>query len=144
VDGRRRDDPRHHAVPGPARLQLGPVYGDDVTPYDLERGTAAGTVTLTTKADDVMLARWNNWLYGTPTPAAGTKPVKRVPPLGSFAATLTKKDSASNTIGSFNVQRPGHPLADPGERRAGARVRAAAISASRGRCGGSARTRCTR
>jgi hypothetical protein len=80
---------------------IGPVYGDDVTAYDLERGTAIGTITLTTKADDVMLARWYNWLYGTPTPTAGTKPIKRIPPLGSFSTALTKKDSAGNTIGSF-------------------------------------------
>jgi hypothetical protein len=80
---------------------IGPVYGDDVTAYDLERGTAIGTITLTTKADDVMLARWYNWLYGTATPTATTKPIKRIPPLGSFSTTLTKKDSAGNTIGSF-------------------------------------------
>jgi hypothetical protein len=86
---------------------ISPSYGDDVTPYALERGTPTMVITATTKADDVMLARWNNWLYGTPTPPAGTKPIKRVPALGSFSAAMAKKDSAENTIGSFNFSAPG-------------------------------------
>jgi hypothetical protein len=86
---------------------IGPVFGDNVTPYDISRGTPTAVVTCTAEADDVMIGRWNNWLYGTPTPSAGTKPVLRLPPLGSFACNLVKKDSASNTIGSFAATVPG-------------------------------------
>lgn len=86
---------------------LSPVFGDNVTPYDIARGTPTAVVTCTAEADDVMVGRWNNWLYGTPTPSAGTKPILRLPPLGSFGANFTKKDSAGNTIGSFQATVPG-------------------------------------
>jgi hypothetical protein len=86
---------------------IGPIYGDNVTPYDIARGTPTAIVTCTAEADDVMVGRWNNWLYGTPTPSPGTKPILRLPPLGSFNCNLLKKDSAANTIGSFLASVPG-------------------------------------
>jgi hypothetical protein len=42
-----------------------------------------------------------------PVLAMPTKPVKRVPPLGSFSATLAKKDSSGSTIGTFSFTAPG-------------------------------------
>jgi hypothetical protein len=86
---------------------LSPIYGDDIIPFDVTRGNASAVITVTTQADDVMQARWNNWLYGTPTPAAGTKPIKRLPPLGAFHGDLVKKDSAGSTIGELLLDIPG-------------------------------------
>jgi hypothetical protein len=83
-----------------------PAYGDSPTPFDIARGQASATVTTTVSADSDFLAAWNTWIYGTPTPGAGAKPNKRVPPSGSYSFTLSKKDSAGNTIGSFNALFP--------------------------------------
>jgi hypothetical protein len=88
-------------------LDLSFVYGDSVTPFDLQRGNVGATVGTTVLFDDTMLARWNTWIYGTATPTAGTKPQGRVPPVGSYACNLVKKDSAGNTIGSFKATFPG-------------------------------------
>lgn len=88
-------------------LGLSFVYGDDVVPFDTQRGNAGATIGATVLMDDTMLAKWNVWVYGLATPTAGTKPLKRLPPLGSYVCTLTKKDSAGNTIGSFVANFPG-------------------------------------
>jgi hypothetical protein len=88
-------------------LGLAFVYGDAVTPHDMARGNAAATIAATVLMDDVMLSRWNTWVYGSASPVAGTKPLSRVPPVGSYALALTKKDTALNTIGSFTASFPG-------------------------------------
>lgn len=88
-------------------LGLAFVYGDNVTPHDMARGNAAATIAATVLMDDVMLQRWNTWVYGSASPVAGTKPLARVPPVGSYAINLAKKDSALNTIGSFVANFPG-------------------------------------
>lgn len=88
-------------------LDLSFVYGDDVIPLDVQRGNAGATIAATVMMDDVMLAKWNVWLYGTAAPTATTKPIKRIPPVGSYSCNLVKKDSAGNTIGSFDATFPG-------------------------------------
>lgn len=88
-------------------LDLSFVYGDDVIPFDMQRGNAGATIATTMLMDDAMLARWNFWVYGTTTPTAGTKPIKRIPPVGSYDFNLVKKDSANNTIASFLGSFPG-------------------------------------
>lgn len=88
-------------------LDLSFVYGDNVTPHDLARGNVGATIATTMLFDDVMLGRWNTWLYGSSAPTPGTKPIGRIPPVGSYACSLTKKDSALNTIGSFTSSFPG-------------------------------------
>jgi hypothetical protein len=50
---------------------IGPVFGDNVTPYDIARGTPTAVVTCTAEADDVMIGRWNNWLAPNPTQGSG-------------------------------------------------------------------------
>jgi hypothetical protein len=88
-------------------LDLSFVYGDNVTPFDLQRGNVGATVAATMLFDDTMLAKWNLWLYGTSSPTPGTKPSGRIPPVGSYSCNLVKKDSAANTIGTFNATFPG-------------------------------------
>lgn len=77
---------------------LGPIYGDSTTPFDLARGTAAATITVTAIADDTMKQQYYTWLYGTPTPTAGQKPLSRVPGIGSFDFDLVNKDPADATV----------------------------------------------
>lgn len=88
-------------------LDLSFTYGDDVIPFDTQRGNAGVTIATTVMMDEIMLARWNTWVYNTSTPTATTKPIKRLPPVGSYLCTLTKKDSAGNTIGTFVANFPG-------------------------------------
>jgi hypothetical protein len=88
-------------------LDLSFVYGDDVVPFDMQRGNASATIAATVLMDEVMLAKWNEWVYGTSTPTNGQKPIKRIPPVGSYDFNLLKKDSAGQTIGSFDGSFPG-------------------------------------
>jgi hypothetical protein len=88
-------------------LDLGFQYGDGTTPFDMSRGNAGATIGATVLMDDTMLARWNTWVYGLAAPTAGTKPLQRIPPLGSYAATLNKRDTANNIIGSLGITIPG-------------------------------------
>lgn len=88
-------------------LGLGFQFGDAVTPHDMARGNAGATLAATVLMDGDMLERWNTWVYGLAAPTAGTKPLKRVPPIGSYAINMTKKDSDDQTIGSFVGDWPG-------------------------------------
>jgi hypothetical protein len=88
-------------------LDLSFVYGDSTVPFDLQRGNVGATIAATMLFDDVMLGRWNTWLYGTAAPTATTKPLGRMPPVGSYSCNLIKRDSASNVIGSFAATFPG-------------------------------------
>lgn len=88
-------------------LDLSFVYGDDVIPFDMARGNAGATIATTMLMDTQMYQQWNLWVYNTASPAPGTKPIKRIPPIGSYDFNLLKKDSASNTIGSFDGSFPG-------------------------------------
>jgi hypothetical protein len=67
-------------------LDLSFVYGDSVTPFDLQRGNVGATIATSVLFDDTMLAKWNTWIYGTAAPTAGTKPLGRIPPVGSYSA----------------------------------------------------------
>lgn len=87
-------------------LGLAFVYGDNITPHDMARGNAAATIAATVLMDGDMKAQWNTWVYGTATPTAGTKPLTRVPPVGSYVANLAKTTSGG-THGSLGVNFPG-------------------------------------
>jgi hypothetical protein len=85
---------------------LSPYFGDAATPMDLQRGNAGATITVAQAADTDFLAWWYTKLYGTPSPTATSKPILRVPPAGSYSFTLSKKDTAGNTIASFSATFP--------------------------------------
>jgi hypothetical protein len=53
-----------------------PAYGDDVVPYDFSVGSPTVAVSITFIFDGVGLARWNELIYGTAAPTAGTKPLR--------------------------------------------------------------------
>lgn len=69
----------------------GPWYGDSVTPYDLVPGAARVTLEgVTLLLDATTLAIYNQQIYGAASPAAGSKPIKTRPALGSFSAQMTR------------------------------------------------------
>jgi hypothetical protein len=88
-------------------LDLSFLYADDITPFDLVRGNVGATLATSVLFDDTMLAKWNTWLYGTAAPAPGAKPIKRIPPLGSYSSNMQKKDLSGNTYGSVKTTIPG-------------------------------------
>lgn len=91
-----------------------PVYGDDVVPHDLAQGTAVVTIGVTLVLDAEALAEYNRLVYGTPNPAAGTKPLRSVPNLGSYAFSLGQRDGAGALNGrGFDLAIPGVKWAVP-------------------------------
>ena len=75
-----------------------PVFGDDTRPYDFTQGTPSVAVGATLLLDSAALQRFNVLYYGTASPTAGTKPLRAIPALGAFKATLRQRDTA----GAFN------------------------------------------
>lgn len=78
-----------------------PVYGDDIVPFDLVQGNPSVTLGATVHFDGAALAQINKLVYGTATPAAGTKPTRNIPALGSYAFDLRQRDST----GAYNGRR---------------------------------------
>lgn len=76
-----------------------PIFGDSTTPYDFQQGNAGVQVGATIYFDAAGLAQWNTLVYGTASPTAGTRPIKAVPPLGSFTATVRQRTAAGAHAG---------------------------------------------
>lgn len=93
---------------------LTPVYGDDVVPHDFAQGNAVVTIGVTVLMDDVAQARFNALVYGTATPAAGAKPLRTIPALGSYTFWLKQRDAAGALNGrEFKLTIPGVKWAIP-------------------------------
>jgi len=75
-----------------------PIYGDDARPFDFVQGTPGVTVGATVPVDSDGLAEFNKLVYGSASPAAGTKPLRNIPALGNMTALLRQRDS----VGAFN------------------------------------------
>lgn len=87
---------------------LTPVYGDDAVPHDLVQGNAVVTIGITLLMDTEANAELNKLLYGTATPATGTKPLRTVPALGSYAFSLKQRDGTGALNGrQFDLTIPG-------------------------------------
>jgi hypothetical protein len=103
------------------------VYADDVLAFDWQQGTPTVTVGVTLYFDTAALGYWNTLVYGTAAPVAGTKPLKRIPALGSYAADLVQKDSTGaatgrgvpHPAGRAPPRAPRRPRIHPGPARAG-------------------------
>lgn len=86
---------------------LQPVYGDDVTIYDLAIGDPVTTIAATSVMDANTLAWWNQRVYGTAAPAAGTKPIKVLNALGSYLFWLKARTTAAALSGDeFKMSMP--------------------------------------
>lgn len=88
---------------------LAPYYGDDVVPVDLVIGNASISIAVTLLVDGAGLTEYNKRIYGSATPASGTKPLKDLDPIGSYEFTLTSKDSsgAITPARTFALDLPG-------------------------------------
>lgn len=92
-------------IPGSSQTQLtlnealGVIFGDSTRPYEVAR-TAQATAGLgaTIQADSDGLALYNREVYGTATPAAGAKPQRRVPLLGSYKFKMDKLDPVTGLL----------------------------------------------
>lgn len=88
---------------------LNEFYGDDVVPLDLINNTAMASIEgLTLLIDQNGLTRFNNQIYGTPTPATNAKPMKGIPLLGSYTATFTRTNPYTGlTSETMTITMPG-------------------------------------
>lgn len=91
-----------------------PVYGDDSRPYDFVQGTPTVTIATTVYADAAGMAQWNKLVYGSASPAAGTRPLRSIPALGSFTGTLRQRDNLGAHAGrELTIGIPGVKWAIP-------------------------------
>lgn len=93
---------------------FGTNYGDDVVVHDFNTGSPAVTIGVNVLMDTDALARYNVLVYGTASPTAGTKPIRRIPALGSFSVDFLQRDSAGALNGKeFKLTIPGVKWAIP-------------------------------
>lgn len=85
---------------------LEPNFTDDIVPFEMVRGTPQATVACTIQADADGLAQWNKYLYGTPTPSGGAKPIKTLPALGAYEFEA-KKGTGAGLLARFKFEAPG-------------------------------------
>lgn len=84
------------------------AFGDGVTPFDSYEGNPVVTIGITMLLDAAALGRYNNLVYGSSSPSAGTKPLKSITPLGSYGFSLKQKDTAGAINGrQFDLAIPG-------------------------------------
>lgn len=76
-----------------------PWYGDSVVPYDVNFGAGQVMVeNITLLIDSFGLQHYYKQIYGTTAPPAGTKPIKIIPPMGSYSFDLRKGNRYTITI----------------------------------------------
>jgi hypothetical protein len=98
-----------------------PAYGDDVVPYDFAVGTPTVTFGTTFIFDAVGLARWNELIYGTASPATAATPIRGLPSAGSYTYDIKQKSTQGNatgnevkvTVPSVNWDVPEAPAPNP-------------------------------
>lgn len=90
---------------------LEPVYGDDIVPFELVQGTPIVTIACTILMDSAALAQYNTMVYGTAAPAAGVKPIKALPALGSYSFWLKQRNAAGALNGrEFKLTFPAQSI----------------------------------
>jgi hypothetical protein len=81
----------HSSFAMEAQWGLAEWYGDSVTPYDVTNTRATVQLSgITILIDAQGLARYNEQIYGTPTPAVGARPLTTIPALGSYSCTFSR------------------------------------------------------
>jgi len=70
---------------------VAPWYGDDVLPNDITFGIATVAIEgVTLLVNTQGLSRYNQQIYGSPTPTVGAEPLKTIPALGSYTVDLQR------------------------------------------------------
>ncbi|MBA3688469.1 MAG: hypothetical protein H0W81_06545 [Chloroflexi bacterium] len=75
-----------------------PYFGDDVLPCDFTVGTPTATIAATITFNANGQTEYNNLVYGTGSPTAGTKPLKTIAAVGSYSAWFKAKTPGTNTL----------------------------------------------
>ncbi len=88
-------------------------YGDDTKPFEIVQGTPSVTIGATIKLDADAMALWNKLIYGAAAPAAGAKPLDRVPSLGTYSAKLTQAEVATTETNRIDLTIPQVKWAPP-------------------------------
>lgn len=84
-----------------------PVFGDDVIPFDLVQGEPTVTFAAEVYFDSLAMTQFNNLVYGTASPTAGTKPLKTIPAYGSYSFWLKQRTAAGALTGrEFKLTLP--------------------------------------
>lgn len=98
----------HSAFSMTATWGLAEWYGDDVVPYALVNTRASVAVNgITIILDGQGLEEYNQIMYGSRNPPAGTKPLHEIGPLGSYGGKLTKVSPYTGlTQGSIEAELP--------------------------------------
>lgn len=90
------------------------VYGDSAKVYDVFPGNPAVSVASSLYGDDEGFARWNDLVYGTPTPAAGQAPLATATRVGSWSQSNKQRDGAGYQTGNrMDATIPGVKWAVP-------------------------------
>lgn len=99
--------------PGQSSFQLtiddawSPVFGDDSIPFDLVQGLPSVSLSCNVYFDATALAEVNTLVYGTASPTAGTKPIRRIPAPGSYSFYLKQRDNTGALNGrEFKLTLP--------------------------------------
>jgi hypothetical protein len=90
-------------------LDLQPVYGDDVTIYDLALGNAGVTLGVTVFLDAEGIPQYNRLVYGAAAPAVDARPRKTLAALGSYASDFRALDPITGAANGdkFTLNTPG-------------------------------------
>lgn len=86
---------------------LTPAYGDSVRPFDV--GTGVGGVQgsdINLYLNAAGLAKYNEFVYGATAPVAGTKPISRVPAIGSFRVRHWRFNTTGNPGRLIDINCP--------------------------------------
>lgn len=78
---------------------LQPVPGDGVGLLDYLPGNAGATIGWTLQLDAQGLARYNEQVYGTASPAVGARPLKTLPPTVAYSNLLQLRDRDGELTG---------------------------------------------
>jgi len=99
----------HSAFASTVTWGLAEFYGDMVTPQDIINTRASATLDAATILLDAQgLSRYNQQIYGTPTPAAGAKPIQVTPPNGSYSNLFSRINPYTGLISeAVKYEMPG-------------------------------------
>lgn len=92
-----------------SNADLSVVYGDDAVAYDVVSGTPSVTIACSIYVDADGLAKYNEHVYGTATPAPGAKPLRTIRPYGGYEFNLGARAGATGALtgDAFKHEMPG-------------------------------------
>ena len=85
-----------------------PYFGDSIQPCDMIAGQSTITIEgLTVLLNSASLSLYNEIVYGTPSPVAGTRPTSEISEDGSYTIMLERDGATADERVSVQVELPG-------------------------------------